>query len=281
MKQMERYRIPRGAQMWECPLYQPDILAAAYAVRAYCEAYRLWGHGELLHHARYWAFSGLPFLYLWEMEGYPTMRYNVISVIGSTFHTHSWLGLPVVWCGLVYAYALLDLQELDDSFPWETIARGIVRSAMWQQYASGPSRGCYPDSWDMVENRPRPADINPENILVNGFRLRGRSPEIRSARLGRGDGAILLNSAADIRELGGSVAEGSVSFRLESDAGFPAYTLLAPVPRPREIRGSGEKVGGSEALQKVPRGWFYDAELKAAVLKQTFGREGLPHEVRW
>ena len=79
----------------------------------------------------------------------------MISVIGSTFYTHSWLGLPVVWCGLAYGYALQDLAEFDDSFPWPRVAQGIVNSAMWQQYTEGPSRGCYPDSWNMIANRPQ------------------------------------------------------------------------------------------------------------------------------
>jgi len=172
MKQMERYEVPRGAQMWECPMYQPDIMAAGYAVRAYCEAYRLTGDPSHLEHARYWAWTGLPFIYMWGIDGIPTMSYNVISVIGSTFYTHSWIGLPVVWCGLVYAYGLQDLAEFDDYFSWDAIAEGILMSAMRQQYTGWPSEGCYPDSWNMVENRPNPADINPENILLNGFRLR-------------------------------------------------------------------------------------------------------------
>ena len=31
---MEQFKIPRGAQSWECPIHHPDILAAAYAVGA-------------------------------------------------------------------------------------------------------------------------------------------------------------------------------------------------------------------------------------------------------
>ena len=38
---MKQFSVPRGAQMWECPMYQPDVLAAAHAVGAYVEAYEL------------------------------------------------------------------------------------------------------------------------------------------------------------------------------------------------------------------------------------------------
>ncbi|MBN2310812.1 MAG: hypothetical protein JXR94_17695 [Candidatus Hydrogenedentes bacterium] len=281
MRQMERYEVPRGAQMWECPLYQPDILAAGRAIRAYCEAYRLTGDPAHLAQARYWAWTGLPFLYFWEMEGYPTMKYNVISVIGSTFYSHSWLGLPVVWCGLVYGYGLLDLAEFDDSFPWAHVAQGIVNSTMWQQYTDGPSKGCYPDSWSMVENKPHPADISPENILVNEFRLRGLSPEIRFARFDAPDGPVMLNSAADIVATAGSPGEGAIEFGLQSVPGFGVYTLLAPVPEPARVDGAGPRVDGSEALCAVPEGWFYDGELEAVILKHTPGDGPVSCKVGW
>jgi hypothetical protein len=86
MRQMEQYEVPRGASMWECPQYQPDLLAAALAVKAYCEAYRLTGDAAHLQHARYWAWTGLPFLYTWELGDRPTMLYNSIGVIGSTYY---------------------------------------------------------------------------------------------------------------------------------------------------------------------------------------------------
>src|SRR3989304_4125680 len=32
---MDRFRVPAGAQVWECPVHAPDIYASARAVRAY------------------------------------------------------------------------------------------------------------------------------------------------------------------------------------------------------------------------------------------------------
>lgn len=282
MKQMELYEVPRGAQMWECPLYQPDILASGQAVRAYCEAYRLTGDPAHLVQARYWAWTGLPFLYLWEMDDYPTMRYNVIAVMGSTFHTHSWIGLPVVWCGLVYAYGLLDLAEFDDSFPWRTVAQGIVHSAMWQQYTDGPNKGCYPDSWNMVRNAPVPADINPENIMVNGFRIRGLSPEIKMARFEDADGPdLFLNSAATITDASGSPGEGRVRFTLREIQNFTIHSMLSPIPEPLSVAGAAERVADSDALRSVASGWLYDAELRAVILKHRMERPTVTCEIRW
>lgn len=267
MKQMERYALPRGAQMWECPLYQPDILASAHAVRAHCEAYRLTGDPEYLDAARYWAWTGLPFLYLWGRESHPTQRYNVIAVIGSTFHTHSWIGLPVVWCGLVYAYALQDFAQYDDSLDWRSIAEGITVSAMHQQYTDGPMRGTYPDSWNMVENAPKPADINPENILVNAFRLKGPSPHIRHAWLQpRVGGRVAVNSAADLVAVEAE-EEGGARVALAAPAGFPVYTLLAPVARPEGVSGAGGEHSDSASLDAAFEGWLYSEALQGIVLK--------------
>lgn len=282
LAQMDKYEVPRGAQTWECPLYQPDILAAAQAIRAYCEAYRITGDAAHLAQARYWAWTGLPFLYFWEMDGYPTMRYNVISVIGSTFYTHSWLGLPVVWCGLVYAYALQDLAEFDNSFDWKRIAQGITNSAMWQQYTEGPSKGTYPDSWNMVKNMPNPADINPENILVNEWRLRGNSPEIRFARFQREDKVILLNSAADILEPSLDASTGAVKFALARGNGSgETYSILAQVPEPAVVSGMGERMADSDGLQQAQSGWIYDPELQAVILKCNASNEPVRCEIRW
>ena len=274
LRQLGRYSVPRGAQTWECPVMQPDILAAAWAVRAYCEAHRLTGDTSHLAQARYWAWTGLPFLYTWELDGYPTMRYNAIAVMGSTFHTHSWIGLPVVWCGLVYAYALQDLAQYDDSFPWQRVAQGVTRSAMWQQYTDGPSKGCYPDSWHMVDNAPRPADINPEDILVNEFRLRGLSPEISHARVAREAGFAHLNSAARAVAVDGRIDAEGQRIRLDAGVGFPLYSLLAPVEEPNTVRSAAnnqklKRVGNSDELANTRSGWLYDTELEAVILKTT------------
>lgn len=279
MRQMELYEVPRGAQTWECPLYQPDILAAAYAIRAYCEAYRITGEPNYLAHARYWAWTGLPFIYVWNLEGYPTMRYNVISVIGSTFYRHSWIGLPVVWCGLVYAYALQDLAEFDNSFDWKRVAQGITNSAMWQQYTEGPSKGTYPDSWNMVKNKPNPADINPENILVNEFRLRGQSPEIRSARFQCEDRIIMLNASSDIvrPRLDGNTAH----FTLRSAQEVTVQALLAEVPEPKTVTGAGGRVTDSDALQSAAAGWLYSAGLQGVIIKTPAGPDGTACEIQW
>jgi len=241
-------------------------------VRAYMEAYRLTGDPSHLEHAKYWAWTGLPFLYMWEMDGYPTMRYNVIAVMGSTFYTHSWIGLPVVWCGLVYAYALQDLAPHDPEMDWLRIARGITHSAMWQQYTEGPNRGTYPDSWDMVKNAPLPADINPENILVNLLRLEGMSPEPEFRHVTGLPFSAQLNSTAAIEHMEVFEETKTLTLRLHAPETVPSHTTIAPVPRPHEVLGAGAEVADAAGLQDLDAGWVYDEALQMLVLRPAPGQ---------
>ena len=76
--------VPRGAQTWEIPLHTPDILAAAHLVRAYTLGYQLTGEGRFLEQARYWAWTGVPFVYLRPPVPKPVGVYATIPVLGAT-----------------------------------------------------------------------------------------------------------------------------------------------------------------------------------------------------
>jgi hypothetical protein len=174
---LRRHRVPRGGQSWECPLYEPDLLAAAFAVGAYVEAWKLSGDRAWLAEASRWAKAGLPFIYFWEIPGRKGMRYASIPVFGTTQFTHPWFGVPVQWNGLVFAYFLRKLAPHDGSFDWLRVAEGITASAIQQQYADGPSKGCYPDGFYDHCTRRAPPDINPEDILVNVLASMGKDPD--------------------------------------------------------------------------------------------------------
>jgi hypothetical protein len=281
MRQMDQYEIPRGASMWECPQYQPDIFAAALAVKAYCEAYKLTGDAAYLTHARYWAWTGLPFIYTWSLPGYPTMLGNSVGVIGSTYYSHSWLGRPVVWMGLDYAYALEDLAEFDKAFPWLKVSQSVTNCAMWQQFADGPEKGLFPDSWELATNKPNIPYILPDIILLDEFRLRGVSMEIRHVRLDGRDAPVSLNSGADIADVSGSPATGTLTFALRGGPGLPVFASLAQVAEPKSVEGCGARMGKGEEMQAASAGWQYDAGLKALIVKQTPGQAAAPITVRW
>lgn len=171
-----RGTVPRGAQTWEIPLHTPDILASAYLVRAYTLGYELTGDVALLEEARYWAWTGLPFVYLTPPTSGPVGVYSTIAVLGATsWVAPVWIGLPVQWCGLVYADALQRLAPHDPQGPWMHLANGIAVAGIQHTYPDEDAdyRGLLPDSYNLrPQTRNGPA-INPATTLAPAIRMLG------------------------------------------------------------------------------------------------------------
>jgi hypothetical protein len=169
--------VPRGAQTWECPLHTPDILASAHLVKAYVIGYELSGDEHLLATARYWAWTGVPFVYLTNPAGRDVGPYATIAVYGATsWVAPNWMGLPVQWCGLVYADALYRLGKYTSQGPWKQLADGIVISGIQQTFpADSPTRkGLLPDSYVLRAGvRQNPA-INPGTVQAPAMHYFGR-----------------------------------------------------------------------------------------------------------
>lgn len=165
--------VPRGAQTWEIPLHTPDILASAYLVRCYVLGYELSGDAGFLDEAKYWAWTGVPFVYLVSPTDAPVGRYATIPVLGATqWVAPNWIGLPVQWCGLAYAEALQRLAVHDSTGPWTRLADGIVISGIQQTYPdSDPDDpGLLPDSFNLRGQTRNPANINPATLLAPAIR---------------------------------------------------------------------------------------------------------------
>jgi hypothetical protein len=171
---LRRFRTPRGAQTWEVPLHTPDILASAWLVRAYLRGYELTAREDYLREATKWAITGVPFVYQWSTR--PVMMYATISVLGATnWQAPNWIGLPVQWCGIVYADAIAQLAPHDRTLDWKQLAEGILRSAEQMQYADGPFVGCLPDSFDLADQQRNPTAINPCALVYLRRRLDGNT----------------------------------------------------------------------------------------------------------
>jgi len=180
---MKRFDTPRGAQTWECALHTPDILASAYLVWAYVRGYELTGRPDYLAEARRWALSGVPFVYLWGSE--PVMLYGTIAVYGATnWVAPFWIGLPVQWCGGVYAYALTMLAPYDSSLDWKHLARGILVAAEQMQFPDGPNAGLLPDSFELRDQERRPWLINPCALVSLQMALDGQVDSLAVGREG-------------------------------------------------------------------------------------------------
>jgi len=297
---MDRFKVPRGAQAWECPLYEPDILAAAFAVGAYVEAYQITKARHYLEQAEYWAKTGLPFLFFWNNPQRPGMRYGSIPVFGTTFYTHSWFGVPVQWNGLVYAYYLQHLAEHSGIFPWKQIAEGIIVSAMHQQWTEGELKGTYPDGFYGYCTEGRGPHINPEDIMVNLYALRGLDPDISTAIVPIGDSRIHISSGAKVQDatLSSENAEETMAeeaqarhvetlkFNLRYVQNEISYTLIRGFGKLEtesgfySITANGETLPEVENLQDIPTGCYNYQEPDTVYLKLLHPMEAVNIEVQ-
>jgi len=264
--------VPRGAQGWECPILQPDVLASAYAVRACVWAYMALGDPAYIEEAQRWARTGLAFQYAWDDGAHPGMRYASIPVFGSTFHTHSWIGLPVQWCGLVYAYGLQELCRIAPDDLWRRQIEGITASAMHQQWPMDNAElaGTYPDSYGKDFTVRNGVFINPEGIVLNLLAMRGLDPGLRSRAVEVGGTRLHITAAADLD----AKANGhGVRVRLSRVIGPVAYVTLGPIPEPADWRVEA----GRQPLPRKPvlgpgdTGWAYDADLKILAIGAPTG----------
>ncbi len=262
LARLRAFKVPRGAQGWECPLLEPDVLASARAVRAFVWATIATGDRKWLDDARYWARTGLAFQYAWDDGAHPGMRYASIPVFGSTYFTHSWIGLPVQWCGLVYAYALQELMRFDPNPLWRKQAEGITASATYQQWPmdGGELAGLYPDSWGLWFTRRNGVHINPEDIVVNLLALRGLDPGLRSVTVPLGAGKVHVTAPAEVK----ATAAAGVDADLKYLPGETFYVTLAPVSPAEGARltANGAPLARADALGAGAVGWAYDPNLK-------------------
>ena len=169
--------VPRGAQPWEMPLHTPDILASGNIVNCYVRGYLLSGNPRYLERARYWAMTGMTMIYFVDPPTdvpNPVGRYATIGVMGATnWAAPNWIGLPVQWCGLVYAAALADLAEIETDAEqaalWRHLAKGITASGVDQSYlpSDGEKVGLLPDSFQPVTQIRNAPPINPGTVQEN------------------------------------------------------------------------------------------------------------------
>ena len=243
---MDKFRdgVPRGAQTWECPLHTPDILAAAQLVRAYTLGYELTGDREFLDQARYWAWTGVPFVYLVNPTPQPVGLYATIAVFGATqWRAPVWLGLPVQWCGLVYADALYRLVRHDPQRPWKKLADGITLSGIQQTWPTSDTamQGLLPDSFVLrAQHRNGPA-INPATVQACAVRYFGQPPvyDFRSFR----QNGLLVHAPGEISRA--KEGPGRVTFQIETWLDHPYFVLVNGLPCKPQLKLNGKPTDGA------------------------------------
>ncbi len=180
LRTLYRGSVPRGAQTWEVPLHTPDILGSAHLLRANALAYQLTGEREFFEEASYWAWTGVPFVYLVDPAEKDVGLYGTIAVFGATgWKAPVWMGLPVQWCGLVYADALYKFgHEAAPGSPWKKLADGITAAGVQMTWpvTDKERQGLLPDSYLLREQRRDGPAINPGTVQACAARYYGRLP---------------------------------------------------------------------------------------------------------
>ncbi len=233
--------VPRGAQTWEIPLHTPDILAAAHLVHAAVLGHELSGDARLLEAAEYWAWTGVPLVYLQAPTDQPVGLYATTPVLGATqWIAPIWIGLPVQWCGLVYADALLRLARHRPDGPWRQLAEGIVRSGIQQTYPLGDPRtaGLLPDSFNLRAQTRNPANINPATLLAPAIEALGYPPWYDFRMLARH--GVGIHAAGALSEL--SERTDGFAFHVSPWSPRPGFVLLTGLRQTPQVRLDGRSI---------------------------------------
>ena len=247
---IEQFAVPRAAQVWECPVHSPDILAAADALEAEVEAYLCSGNEHYLQEARRWAWTGLPFVYVWNPPGKPVLRYASIPIFGGSWYAGSWIGQPVQWNGLRYAYALLKLADCDHSFPWRRIAEGVTISALYQQDTDGPNAALWPDNFSALDWSKCPLVFEPGPIAKNIYKILGRDLEPATTLVGTGDNRFCITTRARVSQA--AWRDNVLSFQAQFPQRESGCVVAAGLERPDRVL-----LNGSSLAQSRAGGWHY------------------------
>jgi len=237
------HTVPRGAQTWEVPLHTPDVLASGHMVKAYLLGYIISGRAEHLEQARYWAWTGLPFVYLDDPGEGQVGEYATIAVYGATnWKAPVWFGLPVQWCGLVYASSLYQLSQYDNTGPWEKIAKGISVTGLQMTWPRSDKErvGLLPDIFNLQQQHRDGPAINPGTVGAHIGQVYGTQKMYDIKRLK--DKGWFIHAPCEIRDL--EEAKNSVSMKLDGWADKSYCVLISGLqekPASIIVRRPGEQ----------------------------------------
>jgi hypothetical protein len=147
------------------------------------------------------------------------------------------MGLPVQWCGLVYADALYGLVRHDPKGPWKQIADGITLSGIQQTWPSEylEQQGLLPDSFVLrAQHRNGPA-INPATVQACAVRYFGHRPVYNFQSFHQN--GLLVHAPGEISHA--KEGQGSVRFEIVTGLDHPYFVLINGFRRQPQLRING------------------------------------------
>ena len=313
LSKLNTFTVPRGAQTWEVHAHAPDVYAAALCVNVNIAGYHLTRDDKYLDYARFWAQTGLPFVYSWAVpisdvpdavlhfdengEGKnpildksgafysDTRRYinpgATIAVFGSSFYFVNWFGTPVQWCGLVWANSVRAYTKLRPDPVLQAVADSVFASATQQQFDKGFAAGTYPDSWNLASNTASTAFIAPDSIISYAYSLIGeKTPSgVSTESFRTPSGVARLNTFASIERVtcGPSGLAAALKFYGNQDV----YACLAPVDSPTSVKVAGKSLAAAADLRTAASGFYYDSAARALHVKYRVPSRTTELSVKW
>lgn len=291
--------VPRGSQTWEVHAHAPDVLASALAVQANLLGYEIMGESKYLDYARFWAYTGLPFVYGWmppidpipvavqhfdeggegkvltwgkPADFYTDPRRQInpgssIAVFGTTYYVSAWFGRPVQWCGIAWAVPVRSYLKHRPDPILEALADAVFASSTQQLFDKGWAVGTYPDAWGLRENTVSAAFINPYRILDYAYDLKGeKRPSVVSSRGFDMDvGRCVLSTFAIIESCEASGRRLGATLKYYPDQDL--HVAICPTARPASVEADGILLADTADLKAVGAGYHYDDANRALHIK--------------
>ncbi len=262
----------------------PDLYVTAHLISAYLDQYLITGTPSRLEKAVYWAWAGLPFVYLWHAHNRDLMRYATVPLFGVTIDRKPQFGTAAQWMGLIYANQLLRLSRHDKSMQWHRIARAITLCSMHMQ-KTGPGTspsliGFYPDSFNIVDGREYyPLYNNPQHITRNILHLLGEHVEPNCEAVPWRERRVRIASMAHMMAIRSS--PGQITARLAYHPDETCYITFAECAEPTRVLLNDRDLEKIENLADTRRGWTYDRGRELAIVRAPFADQEATIDLRF
>ncbi len=283
LERIRMTRVPIGGQTWEVPAETPDLYAAARLADCFMIGYRLTGDARRLRDARYWLYTGLPFLYAWHVPSENTAvtvllpgkgdrpgsayygepsRHQVtpwgsLPVFGTSLYRVSWFGTLVHFCGLVWARSVYQYLDYAQDPLLKTAADGVTRVGVNLTVDRRPYVGMLPDGFDVRLNRAQGALIGPMRVEPPLRRVMDLpafiEPQVHLVRSSHG--TLRLMSRAVLQEAG--LDRNGLHWRERFLPGQTCEVRIFPLDagRVREVRAGNRVLPRVERVAKAAEGW--------------------------